>query len=162
MISIHADFDPPRYVLWCCSGICHEVLTFIQIGCAHTVSGWHKRDFSCLESAMAFMTKTAFLCIKLTSSANAISSTTVVVIWSCCSNIKGWGQINEYYYIQIIGELHTKQLLFLLEIKHIKSKLRFSEKPVNSAKSFSFFIILIAYFVFITWSTVFAIYILTI
>ena len=32
-ISIYADFGPPRYVLWCCSGICHEVLTFIQIGC---------------------------------------------------------------------------------------------------------------------------------
>ena len=36
-ISIHADFGPPRYVLWCCGGICHEVLTFFQIGCGHTV-----------------------------------------------------------------------------------------------------------------------------
>ena len=38
-ISIHADFGPPRYVLWCCGGICHEVLTFFQIGCGHTVVG---------------------------------------------------------------------------------------------------------------------------
>ena len=36
-ISIYADSGPPRYVLWCCSGICHEVLTFFQIGCGHTV-----------------------------------------------------------------------------------------------------------------------------
>ena len=36
-ISIYADFGPPRYVLWCCGGICHEVLTFFQIGCGHTV-----------------------------------------------------------------------------------------------------------------------------
>ena len=28
---------PPRYVLWCCGGISHQVLTFIQIGCGHTV-----------------------------------------------------------------------------------------------------------------------------
>ena len=38
-ISIDGDSGPPRYVLWCCGGICHEVLTFIQIGCGHTV-GW--------------------------------------------------------------------------------------------------------------------------
>ena len=37
-ISIYADFGPPRYVLWCCGGICHEVLTFIQIGYGHTVT----------------------------------------------------------------------------------------------------------------------------
>ena len=36
-ISIHADSGPPRYVLWCCGCICHELLTFIQIGCGHTV-----------------------------------------------------------------------------------------------------------------------------
>jgi hypothetical protein len=36
-ISIYADFGPPRYVLWCCGGICYEVLTFFQIGCGHTV-----------------------------------------------------------------------------------------------------------------------------
>ena len=36
-ISIYADSGPPRYVLWCCGCICHEVLTFIQIGCGHTV-----------------------------------------------------------------------------------------------------------------------------
>ena len=36
-ISIDADSGPPRYVLWCCGGICHEALTFIQIGCGHTV-----------------------------------------------------------------------------------------------------------------------------
>ena len=37
-ISIYADFGPLRYVLWCCGGICHEVLTFFQIGCGHTVA----------------------------------------------------------------------------------------------------------------------------
>ena len=36
-ISIDADSGPPRYVLWCCGGICHQVLTFFQIGCGHTV-----------------------------------------------------------------------------------------------------------------------------
>ena len=36
-ISIDADSGPPRYVLWCCSGICHQLLTFFQIGCGHTV-----------------------------------------------------------------------------------------------------------------------------
>ena len=36
-ISIYADFGPPRYALWCCGGICHELLTFFQIGCGHTV-----------------------------------------------------------------------------------------------------------------------------
>ena len=36
-ISIDADSGPPRYLLWCCGGICHELLTFIQIGCGHTV-----------------------------------------------------------------------------------------------------------------------------
>ena len=36
-ISIDADSGPPRHVLWCCSGICHQVLTFFQIGCGHTV-----------------------------------------------------------------------------------------------------------------------------
>ena len=35
-ISIDADSGPPRYVLWCCGGICHQVLSFIQIGCSHT------------------------------------------------------------------------------------------------------------------------------
>ena len=37
-ISIYADSEPPRYVLWCCGCISHEVLTFIQIGCCHTVN----------------------------------------------------------------------------------------------------------------------------
>ena len=37
-ISIDADSGPPRYVLWCCNGICHQVLTFFQIGCGRTVS----------------------------------------------------------------------------------------------------------------------------
>ena len=37
-ISIYADSGPPRYVLWCYGCICHEVLTFIQVGCGHTVS----------------------------------------------------------------------------------------------------------------------------
>ena len=36
-ISIYADSGPPRCVLWCCSCICHKVLTFIQVGCGHTV-----------------------------------------------------------------------------------------------------------------------------
>ena len=37
VISIDADSGPPRYVLWCCSGICHQVLIFFQIVCGHTV-----------------------------------------------------------------------------------------------------------------------------
>ena len=37
-ISIDADSEPPRYVLWCCGGICHQLLTFFQIGSGHTVS----------------------------------------------------------------------------------------------------------------------------
>ena len=37
-ISIDADCGPPRYDLWCCGGICHEVLSFIQIGYGHTVT----------------------------------------------------------------------------------------------------------------------------
>ena len=36
-ISIDADSGPPRYVLWCCGGICHQLLTFIKVGCDHTV-----------------------------------------------------------------------------------------------------------------------------
>ena len=36
-ISIDADSGPPGYVLWCCGGICHQLLTFFQIGCGHTV-----------------------------------------------------------------------------------------------------------------------------
>ena len=36
-ISIHADSGPPRFVFWCCSGICHQPDTFIQIGFGHTV-----------------------------------------------------------------------------------------------------------------------------
>ena len=36
-ISIDADSGPPRYVLWCCGGICHQLLTFFQIGRGHTV-----------------------------------------------------------------------------------------------------------------------------
>ena len=36
-ISIDADSEPPRYVLWCCSVICHQLLTFFQIGCGQTV-----------------------------------------------------------------------------------------------------------------------------
>ena len=42
-ISIDADSGPLRYVLWCCSGICHQPDTFIQIGSGHTVSAltWH-------------------------------------------------------------------------------------------------------------------------
>ena len=36
-ISIDADSGPPRYVLWCCDGICHQVLTFFKIGSGYTV-----------------------------------------------------------------------------------------------------------------------------
>ena len=36
-ISNDADSGPPRYVLWCCGGICQEDFTFIQIGSGHTV-----------------------------------------------------------------------------------------------------------------------------
>ena len=37
-ISIYADSGPPGYVLWCCIRICHQLLTFIQIGSGHTVN----------------------------------------------------------------------------------------------------------------------------
>ena len=37
-ISIDADSGPLRHVLWCCGGICHQLLTFIQICCGHTVA----------------------------------------------------------------------------------------------------------------------------
>ena len=33
-ISIDADSGPPRYVLLCCGGICHQPDIFIQIGLA--------------------------------------------------------------------------------------------------------------------------------
>ena len=33
-ISIYADSGPPRYVLWCCSGICQQVLTFFKLAVA--------------------------------------------------------------------------------------------------------------------------------
>ena len=36
-ISIDADSGPPRYVLWCCGGICHQPDTLIKIGSRHTV-----------------------------------------------------------------------------------------------------------------------------
>ena len=36
-ISIDADSGPPRYVLWCCGGICNQLLNFFNIGCGHTV-----------------------------------------------------------------------------------------------------------------------------
>ena len=41
-ISIDADSGPPRYVLWCCGGICHQPDTFFMIGSGHTVDC--KRD----------------------------------------------------------------------------------------------------------------------
>ena len=44
-ILIDADSGPPRYVLWCCGCICHEVLSFIQIGCGHTVMYNVKNEF---------------------------------------------------------------------------------------------------------------------
>ena len=37
-ISFDSDSGPPRYVIWCCGVIGHQVLTFFQIGCGHTVS----------------------------------------------------------------------------------------------------------------------------
>ena len=55
-ISIDADSGPPRYVLWCCGGICHEVLTFIQIGWGHTVG---KRSKTQKKKLTAF-SKTIF------------------------------------------------------------------------------------------------------
>ena len=36
-ISIDTDSGPPRNVLLCCAGICHQPYTFIQIGSGHTV-----------------------------------------------------------------------------------------------------------------------------
>ena len=36
-ISIDADSGPPRYVIWCCGGICHQPDTIIHIGSGHTV-----------------------------------------------------------------------------------------------------------------------------
>ena len=55
-ISIDADSWPPRYVIWCCGGICHELLTFIQIGWGHTVyafiqkilQNWLSSKFICI------------------------------------------------------------------------------------------------------------------
>ena len=29
-VSIDSDSGPPRYVLWCCGGICHQALTFFS------------------------------------------------------------------------------------------------------------------------------------
>ena len=40
-ISIEADSGPPRYVLWCCGGICHQLPNFFKIGCCHTVTSMH-------------------------------------------------------------------------------------------------------------------------
>ena len=54
-ISIDADSESPTCVLWCCGGICHQLLTFFQIGCGHTVNyflngmsfrSWTKNNFS--------------------------------------------------------------------------------------------------------------------
>ena len=39
-ISIGAVSGAPRYVLWCCGGICQDFFTFFQIGSGHTVF-WH-------------------------------------------------------------------------------------------------------------------------
>ena len=30
--------------IWCCGVICHEVLTFIQVGCIHTVRRLEKNS----------------------------------------------------------------------------------------------------------------------
>ena len=38
-ISTDAESGPPRYVLWCCGGICHQPDTFIQIASGRTVYG---------------------------------------------------------------------------------------------------------------------------
>ena len=38
-ISIDAGSCPPRYVLWCCGGICHQPDTFIQIVSAQWSKG---------------------------------------------------------------------------------------------------------------------------
>ena len=42
-----ADSGPPRYVLWCCNGICQDFFTFIQIGSGHTVDS--ENDFDIKE-----------------------------------------------------------------------------------------------------------------
>ena len=55
-ISIDADSGPPMYVLWCCGGICHQLLNSFKIGCGHSVvgnmkkPGFHKRHWHCLET----------------------------------------------------------------------------------------------------------------
>ena len=59
-ISIYADSGPPRYVLWCCGGICHELLTFIKIGCGHTVALPSKIHSIFLESSCQADMKTRF------------------------------------------------------------------------------------------------------
>ena len=38
------------YLLWCCGSICHQLLTFIQIGSGHTVRYWL---FQCWFSILA-------------------------------------------------------------------------------------------------------------
>jgi len=44
-ILIDTDSGPLRYVLWCCGSICHQLFTFIQIGCSHNVKE-RKTDFN--------------------------------------------------------------------------------------------------------------------
>jgi len=62
-ISIDADSGPPRYVLWCCGGICHQPDTFIQIGSGHTVQihimsvSWHFISFTSLCQTVAGICK---------------------------------------------------------------------------------------------------------
>ena len=44
----NADSGTPRYVLWCCGGICHQPNTFIKIGSGHTVcSEYHFQLYYC-------------------------------------------------------------------------------------------------------------------
>ena len=53
-ISIYADSGPPRYVLWCCVGNCHQLLTFIQIGSGHTV-GERNQIFLTSDTAWSWL-----------------------------------------------------------------------------------------------------------
>ena len=54
MIAIDADSGPLRYVLWCCGSICHQLFTFIQIGCGHTKLKCHVLKYVCKKINVFF------------------------------------------------------------------------------------------------------------
>ena len=57
-ISIYADFGPPNYVLWCCVGICHEVLTFFRLAVAILwVDSLNSRAKTCFFIAYFILSK---------------------------------------------------------------------------------------------------------